>query len=1134
MDRTDKTRGLLPLLTTQFFGAFNDNAFKMLVVLLGFAAANQGAEAEKQVVATTAFVVMTLPLMLGSVPAMLLGDRMSKRTLVVRTKVAELLLMAAGTVALTVAPTGWAPYAVLAGMGLQSALFAPGKYGLLPELLPHHELARANGRLEAASFVAIILGTVAGGLLLEHSRAVWIAGAALTALSAVGLLAALRIPQVPASGQAEPLRRALTAAFTAVRSDRTLHLATLGMALFWGIASLLGQDVLVYARHELGLSDSMAAVPYALFAIGVGAGSLLAGRLSAGKVESGLIPLGALGLAAVTALLGALRPGIAGTLAAMTALGVASGFVLVPLNALIQWRAPAARRGAVIALVNMLSFAGMLVGNLGCLALSAAGFGSASILLAAALVTALGSTWAVHLLPEALMRTIVILATHSLYRVRVVGSRNIPEEGGVLLLPNHVSFVDALLLVAATDRPIRFVIDRSWYERRWLRPFLRATGAIPISTSDGPRQMLRALRNAGEALDQGDVVCMFPEGEISRMGSTLPFRRGMSRILRGRNAVVIPAHLDRVYGSFGSAEQGRLRWLPTRVPCPVTMSFGEALPADVRPEVARLAVEELSESASSMRAAELEPVHVPFVRHVRRGPLRRCIADSSGRSMTRAQTLAAATVVARRLRPAWSAGDNVGILLPPSVPGALSAIAASLAGRVAVPLNYTVGRTAMASAIRQAGLRSVLTSRAFLERLPAEIEQALGDVKVLFLEDVMAGVSVFERIASLARALLLPLGMLERSAGAKRRVRVDDTATILFSSGSTGEPKGVVLSHQNLRSNCEAVAQVVPFSKRDALASVLPLFHSFGCMALWYVLDQGGRIAFHSNPLDAGAVGELVARHDATVLIATPTFLQLYQRRVDPGRFGSLRLVLTGAEKLTDDLADAFADRFGLRPVQGYGATECAPVIATSSPGYRATGFFQAGSRRGSVGRPLPGVTVRVVDPERRAPVPVGQPGLLLVRGPNVMRGYLGREDLTREAIVDGEYVTGDIGYLDADGFLYLTDRLSRFSKIGGEMVPHGTVEEHLQACSARTERAFAVCGLPDGRKGERLAVLTTLRPDQLEETLGRLRTRGLPPLFVPRPNQFVHVDALPVLGTGKLDLRRVRAIAESAAALPA
>ena len=264
-------------------------------------------------------------------------------------------------------------------------------------------------------------------------------------------------------------------------------------------------------------------------------------------------------------------------------------------------------------------------------------------------------------------------------------------------------------------------------------------------------------------------------------------------------------------------------------------------------------------------------------------------------------------------------------------------------------------------------------------------------------------------------------------------------------------------------------------------------------------------------------------------MIATPTFLQLYNRRCEPGQFGSLRLVLTGAEKLSDELADAFADRFGLRPIQGYGATECAPAIAVCAPGYRAAGFYQSGSRRGSVGRPVPGVTVKIVDPETKQPVPMGEAGMVLVRGANVMRGYLGRDDLTEKAMHDGCYITGDIGRMDADGFLFLTDRLSRFSKIGGEMVPHGVIEDHLQECTARHERAFAVCGVPDQKKGERLAVLTTLSEAQLPEVLEQLARRGLPALFLPRKHQFVHVSELPLLGTGKLDLRKVKEVAIAA-----
>jgi len=1120
---------LAGLLVAQFLGAFNDNAFKMVVLLLALAQVAAGDEAADQYETTLAFVVFTLPLMLGSLPAMALGDRFGKRDLIVWTKGLEVVLMLFGTVALWASPVGWAPLAVLAGMGLQSALFAPGKYGILPELVPHDRLASANGQLEGASFVAIILGTAAGGVLLEAiGGQAWLAGALLTVLAVVGFVGALAVPRTaPASTVVEPFGQVLGGAWRALRSDRALWLATLGSIAFWGLASLLGQDVLVYGKQVLGFEDKYKGLPYALFAIGVGAGAGLAGKLSRGVVEVGLIPLGALGLAFGTAAMGVLVPGVFGTFVWMALLGVASGFVVVPLNALVQWKAPAARRGAIIALVNCLSFAGILAGNLGCLALARAGADCTSILLVAAGLTLVATLWAIWLLPQALLRLCVVLLTRTLYRLRLVGQANVPETGGALLVPNHVSFLDALFVLAATDRPIRFVVEQYWYERPYLKPFLLALRAIPIAGSGGPRVVLKALREAGKALDDGELVCLFAEGEITRMGSLLPFRRGMQRILKGRTSPVVPVHLDRVYGSLGSARQGRVQIVPTKIPCPVTVSFGAPLPANVEPAQVRVAVEGLAEAAWRLRADELPALHRKFVQSVRRAPWRLCLSDSQGKRLSRGKTLATTVVLARRLRTAWQGQDKVGLLLPPSIGGAIAAMAASLSGRTAVSLNFTVGQNAFDSAVRQAQLRTVLSSRAFLEKVKVTIPEG---VTLLLLEDVLKDVGTGERLGALLRALLLPLGWLERACGAARKVTRDDVATILFSSGSTGEPKGVMLTHGNVQSNCDGVAQLIPLDHHDRLVGVLPLFHSFGNMALWYAVQQGAGIVFHPNPLDAAAVGEIVATQRATILLATPTFLQLYLRRCEPGQFGSLRIVLTGAEKLTEELADAFSDRFGIRPVQGYGATETAPAVAISAPGYRAAGFYQAGVRRGSVGRPLPGVTVRIVDPETKVEKAIGESGLVLVRGANVMRGYLGRDDLTAAALHDGCYVTGDIGRVDDDGFLFLTDRLSRFSKIGGEMVPHGVVEEHLQACSGKTERAFAVCGVPDAKKGERLMVLTTLAAAEVVDVVKKMASRGLPALFVPRVEQFVPVAALPVLGTGKIDLRKVKELCLAAA----
>ncbi len=918
------------LLVAQFFGAFNDNAFKMLVALLAIAAVQQDGEAAVQRVTTLTFAVFTLPLIVFCLPAMWLGDRVGKRDLVVWTKLLEVVLMAAGTLALLAVPTGLLPLLVLAGMGAQSALFAPAKYGILPELLPHEKLSRGNGLLELCSFVAIVLGTIAGGLLLKGSDGrPWLAGVALTAFAGVGYVAALRVPKTPRAGAAEDLRAVVSGAWRAIRADRALWLATLGSLVFWGLVSLLGQDVLVYSKQVLGLGDQYAGAPYALFAIGIGGGSVLAGRWSRGGVETGLIPLGAIALALGTGALGLFGPGIAGTLLLMTLLGVGSGFVVVPINALIQWRSPGNRRGAVIALINGLGFVGIFFGNVACDLLARLGADSRDILVIAAALTLLATLWAVWLLPQALLRLTVVLATHTLYRVRVLGREHVPQEGGALLVPNHVSFLDALFLLAAIDRPIRFVVEQYWYERPYLRPFLKAMAAIPIAGSGGPRVVLRALREAGDSLDRGDLVCMFAEGEISRMGSTLPFRRGLQRLLKGRTAPIVPAHLGQVYGGLLSARQGRVRWLPTRVPCPMSVSFGAPLPPDSEPAEVRRRVDELAAPAFAARRPDLRPLHHRLLRSMRRRPWATAFLDGEGRRLSRLSVVAAAVVLARRLRAHWRE-PRVGLLLPPSCAGGMAAIAASLAGRTAVPLNYTAGTLGLGQAARRAELRTVLTSRTFLQALQLELPPELSP---LFVEDVLQGVPAMERLGAVLRALLLPRRGLERACGAAAPVHLDDPAVVIFSSGSTGEPKGVVLSHCNVQANCDAVAQVLPLSGDDRLLGVLPLFHSFGNLALWYALQQGCGIVWHPNPLDAAAVGDLVARHRITILLATPTFLQLYLRRCEPGQFGSLRLVLTGAEKLTDALADEFHDRFGIRPVQGYGTTECAPVVAVATQG---------------------------------------------------------------------------------------------------------------------------------------------------------------------------------------------------------
>ncbi|GJL53807.1 MAG: acyl-[ACP]--phospholipid O-acyltransferase [Nitrospirales bacterium] len=1135
MTSSSSPHPLRGLLITQFCGAFNDNAWKLMVALLAIKQVSSELggtgpefEAAAQTHTTITFVIFTLPMMIISVVAGVFSDRFSKRSVIIAMKWVEVGFMALGTVALFHNPAGGIlPLVILAGMGAQSALYSPAKYGILPEILPHERLTAGNGSIELWTFAAIITGTAAGGILLDMTGVTtWLAGFFLTTLALVGLLACYAIPHVPPARSEGGVSATVASAWTAVQSDQVLRFGILGAIMFWTIASLVGQDIIIYGKAVLGLSDSQTGLPLAAFGVGIGIGAVLAGKLSGPKVEYGLIPLGAVGLSLCLLCLGFSTPQLFGTLLWMCLLGVASGFVVVPINALIQWRAPHDRRGAVIAMSNSAVFSGVFIGSLSAGLFSGIGISTSGILIVSGGFTLCATIWGLTLLPDAFLRVVLSLLTNTFYRLTIVHREHVPQEGGALLVANHVSFIDGLLILASLDRPVRFIVDRYYYEHPLFRRLARIMGAVPISSTGTPREILTALRDAGRHLDEGDLVCIFPEGQITRTGGLLPFRQGFERIAKGRDVPIIPVHLDRVWGSIFSFIGGKfLMKLPERIPYPVTVSYGAPLPSDTPAHTVRHIIQEMGEAAWHHRKSSARPLHHSFVWAMRRHPFRFAFGDLTRPHVSCLEALTGAVALARALRPHWDGQHTVGILLPASVAGALTNVAATLSGRTTVNLNFTAGQTGMESAAKQASLQTIVTSRMFVEKATLHLPKTLT---IIWLEDIRNTITSTEKMLSMLLAVFAPMTLLERSTGAACRPTTDDLATIIFSSGSTGEPKGVMLSHFNIDSNVEAVAQSLHIDKRDRILGILPFFHSFGYLAtLWFPTIHGAGVVYHPSPLDAAAIGNLVHQYRITVLLTTPTFLQLYLRRCTPEQFGALRMVVTGAEKLSNRLLDAFEERFGIRPIEGYGVTECAPVIAVNCPDFRAAGFFQPASRRGTVGQPLPGVSIRIVDPDSFEPLPIDSPGMLLVKGPNVMKGYLGREDLTANAMRDGWYITGDIAKVDEDGFIAITDRLSRFSKIGGEMVPHGKVEEALHHAAHAETQVLAVTSVPDEKKGEQLAVLHMLDEETIPELLDNVSASGLPNLFIPRKDYFIKVEQLPVLGTGKLDLRALKQIAK-------
>ncbi|MEQ8846111.1 AMP-binding protein [Botrimarina sp.] len=525
-------------------------------------------------------------------------------------------------------------------------------------------------------------------------------------------------------------------------------------------------------------------------------------------------------------------------------------------------------------------------------------------------------------------------------------------------------------------------------------------------------------------------------------------------------------------------------------------------------------------------SATTAPLTRQMLQACKRARFRRKITDSTGVSMTGGQLLTKALVLRRLLLREVLSDDErrVGVLLPPTNGGVVVNASLALAGRVAVNLNYSASAEVINACIEAAGLRHVLTSEKVLSKLGIE----LGCEPVL-LEAFRDKVTTSDKLSAAWQAYATPVATLERQLGLAG-VGLEDPITIIFTSGSTGRPKGVVLTHRNLIANIRGFETAVQLDARDVILGILPFFHAFGyTVTLWapLILELGG--AYHFNPLDAKQVGKLCKRAGATILLSTPTFLRSYIKRVPPEDFDSLDVVVVGAEKMPIPLADAFEKRFGLRPVEGYGATELAPVASVNIPPTRSLGT-RADLREGSIGLPLPGVEARVVDPETGQLLPADTEGMLEVRGPNLMQGYLDDPERTTEVVRDGWYVTGDMARIDPDGFIFITGRQSRFSKIGGEMVPHLRVEEEIQSFLAGEdeERQLAVVtGVPDEKKGERLVVVHLPIDKAPREVCDALKAAGLPNLWIPSPDSFTEVDELPLLGSGKLDLKGLAAVAQ-------
>lgn len=718
-----------------------------------------------------------------------------------------------------------------------------------------------------------------------------------------------------------------------------------------------------------------------------------------------------------------------------------------------------------------------------------------------------------------------ILFARLLYRVRSSGAERLPETGGALLAANHLSYVDVVVLQMACPRPIRFVGYAGLTDNWFFRMVFRLTGTIAVS----PDNALDAMRKVRECLQAGEIVLMFPEGAISRTGQLMKLQRGYELMARRAGVPVVPVYHDGLWGSVFSFSGGCYLWKSPRLTrTPIFVAWGEPMPAErASAEVVREKLLDLGCEAFSRRPLLKRHLGREVVRGLARRPWKVEIVDRTvgRRPLTAAQILGAAAALSRHLRRTV-AEQRVGIVLPPGAGAVLANLGVLCAGKIPVNLNFTAGKAAVEASLRMAGIKTVITADAVKAKVPQfPWPQDTRD----FRELMIAAGGRRAVLPWLLAAWLLPNQWIASLLGLPRTGDREE-AGLLFTSGSSGEPKGVVLSHRNILANCSQIASLSILPPDSVMLGCLPVFHSFGfTVSLWYPLIQGCRVVSVPSPLDTRKIVEAIRDEEVTVMVGAPTFLRPILKRAESAELRTLQVVVAGAEKLPADLREAFRQRYHIDLLEGYGLTETTPVTNVNQPdpwSDAPTATHQDGHRHGTVGRMMPGMTARILNPDTLEPVAATRTGMVAFRGDNVFGGYLDDSEKTAAAFRDGWFLTGDLGHFDEDGFLSIEGRLSRFSKIGGEMVPHGTVEQRLlEALGVNDAEGYAavVTGVPDPAKGEQLVLLTTLDVTA-EQVRDALTKAGLPNLWIPRDVR--RVPAIPVLGTGKLDLKGVRNIA--------